>query len=245
MTNVLIVGAASAIAEATARHFAEDGCRLFLVGRKPERLTILTDDLKARGAAQIACFDLDMNDFEGHAPMLAEAEKAIGSIDIAFIAHGTLPDQEACQDDVDLTLQELRTNALSTIALVTRLANIFEARRAGTIAVITSVAGDRGRQSNFVYGTAKAAVNTYLEGMRQRLHKSGVRVVTIKPGFVDTPMTARFEKGFLWARPHAVARRIHRTITRGGDVIYVPAFWSLIMLVIRTIPRRIFKVIKL
>ncbi|RMC33658.1 SDR family oxidoreductase [Paracoccus alkanivorans] len=245
MTNVLIVGAASAIAEATARLFAEEGCRLFLVGRRAERLAVLCDDLKSRGAEQTASHELDMNDFEGHEAMLAAAENSIGPIDIAYIAHGTLPDQKACQDDVDLTLQEFRTNALSTIALLTRLANDFERRRTGTIAVITSVAGDRGRESNYVYGAAKAAVDSYLEGMRQRLHKSGVRVVTIKPGFVDTPMTAAFDKGLLWAKPDAVAQRIHRAITKGGDVIYVPAFWRLIMLVIRSIPRRIFKAIKL
>lgn len=245
MTNVLIIGATSAIAEATARHFASDGCRLFLVGRDAARLAVLGDDLKCRGAAQIGSFVLDMNDMEAHAAMLAGAEAAIGPPDIVFIAHGTLPDQMACQGDVTLTLQEFRTNALSTIALLTRLANDFERRKTGTIAVITSVAGDRGRESNYTYGAAKAAVNSYLEGLRQRLHKSGVSVVTIKPGFVDTPMTADFEKGLLWASPGKVAQRIHRAILRKRDVIYVPWFWWGIMLVIRSIPRWIFKRIRL
>jgi short-subunit dehydrogenase len=167
------------------------------------------------------------------------------AIDICLVAHGTLSDQPACQADVALTLQELKTNALSTIALLTLVAQRFERQRHGTIAVISSVAGDRGRQSNYVYGTAKAALDAFLEGLRQRLHKVGVRVVTIKPGFVDTPMTAAFRKGALWARPEQIAPRIHRAILRGTDVVYVPAFWRPIMLVIRLLPRRLFKMVRL
>lgn len=245
MTNILVVGAASAIAEATARLFAEAGGALYLVGRKQERLAAVADDLATRGAPTVGYHVMDMCDIDRHAAMLAEAETALGSLDVCLIAHGTLPDQAACQRDVGRTLDELQTNALSTIALLTLLAERFEAQGHGTIAVITSVAGDRGRQSNYVYGTAKAALDTFLEGLRQRLHKAGVRVVTIKPGFVDTPMTATFEKGMLWAQPATVAKRIHRAIRRGSDVVYVPAFWRLIMLVIRNLPRRLYKAVKL
>lgn len=245
MTGVLIVGATSAIAEAAARIFAGDDCALYLVGRKEERLAAMAADLGIRGAAKAAYGIMDINEIDRHAPMLAEAERALGSLDVCLIAHGTLPDQAACQDDVGRTLEELRTNALSTIALLTLVARRFERQGHGTIAVISSVAGDRGRQSNYVYGTAKAALDTFLEGLRQRLHRAGVRVVTIKPGFVDTPMTAAFKKGFLWAQPAPVARRIHRAIMQGRDVVYVPAFWRFIMIVIRFMPRRIYKAVKL
>lgn len=245
MRKVLIVGATSAIAEATARIFAGAGDALFLVGRRADRLEAMAQDLKVRGAPAVHHRTMDINALDDHAAMLDEAEAALGGLDTVLVAHGTLPDQAACQTSVETMLEELRTNAISTIALLTLLATRFETQGGGTVAVITSVAGDRGRQSNYVYGTAKAAVDTFLEGLRQRLHKSGVQVVTIKPGFVDTPMTAAFDKGALWAKPEAAARHIHRAIERGVDVAYVPPFWRVIMLVIRGIPRRVFKRLKL
>lgn len=245
MANVLIVGATSAIAEATARLFGESGDSVYLVGRKKERLTAMAEDLRVRGAATVGHYVMDVNDIDNHAIMLDEAEGALGKLDICLVSHGTLPDQLKCQSDVTCTLQELQTNALSTIALLTLLAQKFEYRGHGTIAVVSSVAGDRGRQSNYVYGTAKAAIDTFMEGLRQRLHKAGVRVVTIKPGFVDTPMTAAFEKGLLWVQPATAAKHIHRAITRGADVVYVPAFWRLIMTIIRLMPRRIYKAVTL
>lgn len=245
MRRILIVGATSAIAEATARHFARDGDALLLVGRDATRLPIIADDLRARGARNVGVHTMDINDLEGHGAMLEAAQSDLGDLDCVLIAHGTLPDQLQCQQDPGLTLRELNTNALGTIALLTVLANRFEQQGRGTLAVISSVAGDRGRQSNYVYGTAKAALDTFLEGLRQRLHKAGVRVLTIKPGFVDTPMTRDFEKNRLWATPEQVGRRIHRAMAGGGDVVYTPFFWRFIMLVIRLLPRRVFKMIRL
>ncbi len=160
--------------------------------------------------------------------------------DTVLIAHGTLSDQKACEASVELTLREIDTNALSVVALLTRIANRLEQRRAGTIAVISSVAGDRGRGSNYVYGSAKALVTAFLSGLRQRLGKSGVGVVTIKPGFVDTPMTAAFAKGPLWASPEKVAKGIVRALDRRSDTVYLPGFWWTIMFIIRAIPERLF-----
>lgn len=243
--RVLIIGATSAIAQAVARAFAEEGDALFLTGRREERLKAIADDAKIRGSVVAGFAVLDVNVIDSHAEVLAQATTALGGLDVVLIAHGTLPDQARCQASVELTLQELRTNAMSTIALLTRLAEIFERQRSGTIAVITSVAGDRGRESNYVYGAAKAAVDTFLEGLRQRLHKSGVRVTTIRPGFVDTPMTAHFRKGLLWASPETVGRRIHSAIVKGADVIYVPAFWRGIMFLVRLVPGPLFKRLRL
>jgi decaprenylphospho-beta-D-erythro-pentofuranosid-2-ulose 2-reductase len=155
-----------------------------------------------------------------------------------LIAHGTLPDQGACQASFDTARREFEVNALSVLSLLTLAANRFEQQRSGTIAVISSVAGERGRQSNYLYGAAKGAVSLFLQGLRNRLSKSGVQVVTILPGFVDTPMTADFPKGPLWAQPDAVARDIVRAIEGGRDVLYTPWFWRWIMLIIRTIPER-------
>ncbi|MDX8481136.1 SDR family oxidoreductase [Mesorhizobium sp. VK24D] len=245
MHKVLIIGATSAIAEATARLFAEDGDRLFLVARRKARLEAAADDLAVRGAEIAGCEVLDVNELDRHRAVLTRAEQALGGIDVALVAHGTLPDQQLCQASAKLTVEEIQTNAVSTVALLTRLSELMERKGKGQIAVVTSVAAERGRQSNYVYGAAKAAVDTFLEGLRQRLYKVGVGVTTIRPGFVDTPMTAGFEKGLLWAQPETVARRIHHAILKGKDVVYVPSFWRWIILAIRLMPRRIFKVMKL
>ncbi|MGH8517505.1 MAG: SDR family NAD(P)-dependent oxidoreductase, partial [Panacagrimonas sp.] len=183
----------------------------------------------------------DANDLSAHDALLDAAETVLGGLDAALIAHGTLSDQAACQQSVPMMLAELHTNALSQMALCTLLANRFEARRSGTIAVISSVAGDRGRASNYVYGSAKAAVTAFTSGLRQRLHKSGVAVVTIKPGFVDTPMTAAFKKGPLWASPASVGQSIAKAMSTGRPVAYTPWFWWGIMQIIRNIPERIFQ----
>jgi len=246
MRKVLIVGATSAIAERTARLFAARGDALFLVGRHAQRLQAIADDLTIRGAPRVATATLDVADFGAHQAVLERAERELGGIDIALIAHGTLSNQAACQETIADMRREIDVNGVSVIALLTVLANRFEARRQGTLAVISSVAGDRGRQSNYVYGSAKAAVTVFLSGLRQRLAKSNVDVLTIKPGFVDTPMTAAIpDKSALWAKPDRVAASIVRAIDKRRNVVYVPWFWALIMLVIKHIPEPLFKKLKL
>lgn len=245
MRNIVIVGASSAIAEASARIWAEQGNRLVLVGRNSENLAVMAADLKIRGAKLVEVYCTDLNDFSLHEAILQFAINSLGSIDLILIAHGTLPDQQLTQRSVELTMKELSTNALSTISLLTLVANIFESQKSGTIAVITSVAGDRGRQSNYIYGSAKAMVTTFLSGLRQRLAPQGIAVITIKPGFVDTPMTKEFKKGLLWAQPQQVAKSIVRACEKGSSVIYTPSFWALIMLIIKIIPERVFQKLKI
>jgi hypothetical protein len=241
MQKVLIIGATSAIAEATARLFAQRGDRLHLLARNQERLESLAQDLAIRGAESVAFDILDINDIRRHQLILDTAIETMGGIDIVLIAHGTLPDQKACEQSIELTLNELNTNAISVIALLTHLANKFEEQGNGTIAVISSVAGDRGRQSNYVYCTTKGVITLFLQGLRNRLHKSGIHVLTIKPGFVDTPMTATFRKGPLWVKPDTIAKGIISSINKKKNVVYLPSFWRLIMLVIKIIPESIFK----
>jgi decaprenylphospho-beta-D-erythro-pentofuranosid-2-ulose 2-reductase len=245
MRRILVIGAGSAIAESTARRFAERGDSLFLVGRKSTVLDSMCSDLRVRGAGSVGMHVLDANDFGAHEAMLAAAEQSLGGLDVVLLAHGTLSDQKKCETSVELTVQELTTNGVSVVAILTRVAAKLEERKAGTIVVISSVAGDRGRQSNYVYGSAKALVTAFTSGLRQRLYKSGVAVVTIKPGFVDTPMTAAFPKGPLWAKPQQIAAGIVRTVDRPGTVVYLPRFWWLIMFVIRSIPEFIFRRLKL
>ena len=176
-----------------------------------------------------------------HDEILRVADKALDGIDITLIAHGTLPEQKECESSIDKTLQEFQINLISVVSLLTFLGNYFEKQGKGCIAVISSVAGDRGRQSNYVYGTAKGGLTIFLQGLRNRLSKAGVCVLTIKPGFVITPMTQNFKKGFLWAQPQQVARAIVRAIRKRKNVVYVPWFWRWIMLIIRSIPENIFK----
>jgi len=241
MQKILIVGATSAIAEATARLWAARGEALFLVGRNGARLEAIAADLRVRGAVSVGCLAMDATDRAAHAAMLEAATAALGGLDVALIAHGTLPDQKACEASVELTLREIDNNGLSVVALAMLLATRFEAQGHGTLAAIGSVAGDRGRQSNYVYGAAKGMLDLFLQGLRNRLAKKGVQVLTIKPGFVDTPMTASFKKGALWAQPADIARGILRAIEQRRDVVYLPGFWRLIMAIIRHIPERIFK----
>lgn len=236
-----MIGATSAIAEHCARRWAARGDALYLVARNDGRLKTMTADLKVRGAAQVHGQCMDLNDLESHAAILDAAQAAMGGIDTVLIAHGTLSDQKSCEQSVVETLAEVKNNALSAISLLTIIANRLESQQAGTIAVISSVAGDRGRASNYVYGSAKAMVTAFASGLRQRLHQSNVAVVTIKPGFVDTPMTASFKKGLLWAKPAAVAAAIVRAIDQRKDEVYVPAFWWAVMLVIKLLPTRLFK----
>ena len=241
MKKIVIIGATSAIAKATAREYAKQGNEFFLVARNSERLKTVADDLTARGAAKTDCFVADLNELDLQQNLVEAAVASLGRIDIALLAHGTLGNEKACQQSVDPTLLELNTNAVSHVTLLTRLANILEQQKHGTLAVISSVAGDRGRQSNYVYGSAKAMVSTFLQGLRNRLAKSDVQVLTIKPGFVDTPMTADFPKGVLWVQPETIAKGIVLAIDKGRNIVYLPFYWRYIMLIIRHIPEFIFK----
>lgn len=241
MRRIFIAGATSAIAQETARRWAARGDSLFLVGRNREKLEAIADDLRVRGAKQVEHEVRDLRELAGHEELVALAAQKLGGLDTALIAHGTLGDQKKAEADFSAAEEEIRNNFLSAASLLTVLANRFEAQKKGDIAVISSVAGDRGRQSNYVYGSAKAALSAFASGLRNRLHKHGVTVTTIKPGFVDTPMTAHVPKGPLFASPGKVADGIVRAVDQRKSVVYLPGFWRGIMAIIRAIPERIFQ----
>ncbi len=241
MRKTLIVGATSSIAQATARLFAEAGDALFLVARNRDRLQVLARDLCVRGAESVDVEVLDVLDYPSHQPVIETAIHAMQGLDLVLIAHGSLLEQDECECPFDKIHKAFDVNLLSTISLILPLANYFEQRKQGTIAVISSVAGDRGRQGNYVYGSAKGALSIYLQGLRNRLYPCGVEVITIKPGFVDTPMTAEFSKGLLWVCPDRIARGIISAVKNHKDVVYVPGFWRYIMLFVKLIPESIFK----
>jgi short-subunit dehydrogenase len=236
-----LTGATSAIAQAAARRFAADGDSLVLAGRGLDRLENVADDLRAHGAERVETLEIDFLDIGRCPGLVGQARDLLGGLDVLLIAQGTLPDQTACERDAELTLREHSLNTTSAIALLVPAANLFEDQRHGCLAVITSIAGVRGRRSNYVYGSAKAGVSAFLEGLRGRMAASGVSVVDVRPGFVDTPMTADTPKNPLFASPADVGRRVHRAVCRGEDVVYTPWFWRWIALVIQCIPRPVFK----
>ena len=244
-SRVLALGATSAIAEATLRIFAARGASFFLVARNADKLNAVAADLRTRGATSVATVVMDLDDTAAHPAILAEAAGHLGGIELALLAHGILGDQSLAESSYPATEAILGTNFLSPVSMITWLANYFESSGQGTLAVISSVAGDRGRKSNYVYGASKGALNIFLDGVRNRIDRSGVHVLTIKPGFVATPMTAHLPQNALFAHPSQVAQGIVKAIEKRKDIAYVPAFWALIMLIIRSVPGRIFKKLNL
>ncbi|MCC5850843.1 MAG: SDR family NAD(P)-dependent oxidoreductase [Verrucomicrobia bacterium] len=246
--SVLIFGITSAMAEHTARKFAADGCKIAIAGRNQARVHDIAEDLRVRGAAaihELPAFDARKPDTL--APCVAAGFEALGQVDIVLIAHGSLPDQDRCAADIDTAISEMEINFLSVLRLCTDIANRLEAlEKPATLGVISSVAGLRGRQSNYLYGSAKGGLNVFLQGLRNRMQPHGIRVVTLLPGFVDSPMTADIEKGPLFVSAEKAGACIHRALVRSaGDIAYIPFFWRWIMLVIRLIPEPLFKRLKL
>jgi decaprenylphospho-beta-D-erythro-pentofuranosid-2-ulose 2-reductase len=242
--GVAVFGATSSIAEHVARRYACRGAHLFLAARQRERLDAIARDLEVRGAQKVSTFVCDFDDVAGFGPMLKACEEAIGSPDRVLVAYGTLPDQEEVQRDPELAAKALHTNLTSPAVLLNSLADRLH--EGSAIAVITSVAGERGRQSNYIYGAAKGGLSRFLEGLRHRLAGRGVRVIDVRPGFVDTPMTDAIEKkGPLWAKPDRIARDIERALERRDGPIHTPWFWGIIMAIVTRIPDRLFLKTKL
>jgi short-subunit dehydrogenase len=236
--RIAIFGATSGIAAATARRFAGSGARLVLVGRDAGALGTAAQDLRVRGAGDVVTQTADLADLDTLGSSAETAWEAFGGLDVAILAHGSLPDQTSAEADPALARAAFVLNFESPALLCLYLAGRFERQRAGVLAVITSVAGDRGRKSNYVYGAAKGGLQRFLEGLRHRLFASGVRVLDIRPGFVSTRMTAHLpQNGPLWAQPDRVAADIVRAVQKDRAVLYTPWFWAGIMGVIRSLPR--------
>jgi decaprenylphospho-beta-D-erythro-pentofuranosid-2-ulose 2-reductase len=242
LRRVAIFGATSGIASAVARSFAEArGARLVLVGRDAAALEAMAADLRVRGAGEVAVQLADFAATTSLPEVAAAAWEAFDGLDLALVAYGTLPDQAAAEADPRVAEAALLLNFVSPCLLCGLLASRFEKSRSGTIAVATSVAGDRGRRSNYVYGAAKGGLQRYLEGLRHRLHGAGVAVLDIRPGFVSTRMTEHLARGGpLWAEPERVARDIVRAVESGRAVLYTPWFWRGVMAVVRGLPRPLF-----
>jgi len=243
--KILVLGATSGIAEATCRIWATQGASLFLVARNAEKLAAVAADLRTRGASYVDTAVTDLDDTDKHPQLLAHAVNSLTGMDIAYLAHGILGDQAEAEQDFNTAAQILYTNLMAPISLLTWLANFCVQRHAGTLAVISSVAGDRGRKSNYVYGSSKAGLSAFLAGLRNRVDREGVTVLTIKPGPTRTAMTAGMPKSEKFADVESVAESIVKAIDQRRDLLYVPFQWQPIMFVIRNIPERIFKKLNL
>jgi decaprenylphospho-beta-D-erythro-pentofuranosid-2-ulose 2-reductase len=240
--KIVIVGATSAMAEHCARLWVgESPKNMVLLGRDLAKTQRVAQDLRVRSPQ--SSISVQTIDFADPAQIQAWVDQvcAVGVPDIVLIAHGTLPDQTACQQDLALNESVLEINAISPVLLAEAFAGHMEKVNSGKLAIIGSVAGDRGRKSNYVYGAAKGLVTRYVQGLQHRLAKSNVRVVLIKPGPTDTPMTAALKgKGPKMAEVTDVASCIVNGIKKVKPVVYAPAKWALIMMVIRNLPRFIF-----
>ncbi len=243
--KILVLGATSGIAEATCRLWAAQGHSLFLVGRNSDKLAMVAADLRTRGAAAVYTEVADLDDTEKHPELLAHAINSLTGLDIAYLAHGILGDQHAAEHDFPHAAQILHTNFIAPVSLLTWLANFCVQRRSGVLAVISSVAGDRGRKSNYLYGSSKAGLSAFLGGLRNRVDREGVTVLSIKPGPIKTAMTAHMPGANKFADPTKTARTIVAAIEKRRDNLYVPFQWQPIMFVIRHIPESIFKKLNL
>src|SRR5262249_57994889 len=244
--KIVILGALSAIAEAAARQWAEQGAHLLLVGRDATRLDVVAADLRVRGAAvETRAANLAESDA---AEMFKEMAFGLSRVDTVLLSYGILGDQDRAELEGEEAQRIMATNFTSAAAWCLAAANVLEKQRHGTLIVVGSVAGDRGRASNYVYGAAKGGLAVLVEGIAHRLARSGARAVLVKPGFVDTPMTAHIaKKGLLWAKPEAIGKVIVRIAQRptSAPVVYAPGFWRWIMLAIRITPSAIFHKTKL
>jgi len=241
MSNLVILGATSAIAEQVARLYARPDQHFLLVARNQAALSTVANDLLVRGAGKVDILAYDFSNLKNIKKLIGEITAVIGRIDLLFVAYGSLPNQSECEVSIEQTQAEINLNYLSVVSVLTGLSQVMVKQGDGTIAVISSVAGDRGRKSNYINGTAKGALTIYLQGLRNALSDKGVHVLTIKPGFVDTPMTSDFKKGILWAKPEKIAKDIYKAVSKQKNVIYTPWFWRWIMLIIKSIPERLFK----
>ncbi|HTO99311.1 MAG TPA: SDR family NAD(P)-dependent oxidoreductase [Myxococcales bacterium] len=231
--RVVVLGATSAIAQAAARLWAERGDEMLLVARNPARLEAVAGDLRTRGGS-VSTLVQDLNRDE------AALVPRLGDPEVILFAQGLLGDARRRDADPDFAELVLRTNLVSPVRLLTLLAPRLQ--KGACIAVLSSVAGDRGRAKVGAYGASKAGLDSFLSALRQRLSSQGIRVLALKPGFVDTPMTAGLPRTPLFSSPAQIGRGIVRAVDSGRDgVVYLPWWWRLIMLAIKALPERLFK----
>lgn len=239
MSYVLIIGAKSDIAKEVARVYAKNGYDLYLAARQSDSLNDLANDIKIRSNVDVKLKEFDITDFKSHSNFYTNLEsKPLGVIVVA----GYMAEQKECENDFEKTLNTINVNYTGAVSILNVIANDMEKNKNGFIIGVSSVAGDRGRKANYIYGSSKAAFSAYLSGLRNRLFESKVQVLTVKPGFVATKMTVGLDLPTkLTAQPEGVALDIFNAQQKSKDVLYTKGIWRLIMLIIKHIPEFIFK----
>ena len=250
MKKILILGATSTVAQKVLEIFSLDKNYLFLVGRSLVRLEALSLHLKSAPTwhkeSMLEFRSLEnFLDLDKHEQIIHHAISKMGGLDLVFVAYGHLGNQQSSENDWNEFFREMQINFLSIASFLHIVSNYFEAKKSGHICVITSVAGDRARKSNYTYGVSKGSLSLYLQGLRNRLYKSNVNVTDIKLGFVESPMTENLTQRSLISSPHFAAHQIVKAINTKKDIVYVPFFWRYIMLIIKGIPETIFKKLNL
>jgi len=241
MKKIMVFGATSAILSEVSKIYASHKSSFYLVGRNTDKLEDIAKDLLVRGATKAFHQNLDFTAAEQIQTVFSKGVSCLGEIDLIVIGHGSLTDQMRAQYELDYLEVQFQINLISYLNIITLAGNYFEKRGKGQMAIFGSVAGDRGRQSNYVYGCAKGALALFCQGLRNRLSKKDVQVTLLKPGFVDTPMTEHIVKGPLFVSAEYAARCIFRAIEKKKNQAYIPGFWFFIMLIIKLIPEKIFK----
>lgn len=242
MKKIIVLGATSGIALEVQRLLAYRGWELLLIGRSPERLAEIQADLLVRGAPRVLTYSADLACIQQHAALFDYCRGVFCDFDTVLLAYGSMREQKDSEYSIDVLRDELQVNFVSATAILTLFAADLEQRGTGCLAAITSVAGDRGRRSNYVYGAAKGGLSLFLQGLRSRLHPAGVRVITIKPGPVQTPMTDSMANSARFANPERVAEDIVAALERRSpDVLYTPKAWRYVMTAVRQIPEFVFK----
>ena len=243
--TALILGATSRIAHELARRYAEKGHAVFVASRDPDETARIASDLRIRYDVIASSGHFDALDMDNHPEFVRRVEDELGPIEVAVLAFGDMGEQKQSEENFSLARRVIDINYTGAVSIAEALAAQMEIRGRGTIIGISSVAGDRGRQSNYLYGSAKGAFTLYLQGLRNRLYHSTVHVLTARLGFVDTRMTFGMKTGIPIADPAVVSQTIVKKADSGANDIYVPGFWRLIMFIIRSIPSAIFKRLKL
>lgn len=239
---IIIFGATSTICRQAAIELVKPNDRVCLAARDFLELSRIAADLRIRNCPELVITrQFDAGDFDNHQATVEEINQSLGGMDIVLVGTGTLGDQVAARSSIPAIREIINSNFVGIATVLAPVANIMEKKKSGQIAVLTSVAGDRGRQSNYIYGSAKSGISAYLSGLRNRLHTQGVSVTTIKLGFVDTKMIAGMNQTFLMASPQRVAKTIAITLERKDGIAYIPWFWRYIMLIITHMPESIFK----
>lgn len=246
MKTILILGATSGMAQALAHQFAREKYHLILAGRDEEELQAMAQDLKIRHRVEVSVRGFDALAYDTHPSFFASCTGEEGAaLAGVVLAYGYMTEQKMAQEDFAQARRMMEVNYVSAVSLLELAAAYFEEQKRGFICVLSSVAGDRGRQSNYIYGSSKGALSVYLQGLRNRLFKAGVQVLTVKPGFVDTKMTFGQPGMFLVAKPEDIAKSVSRAVQKGKHTLYTPSFWALILMVIKMVPETVFKRLKL